>query len=127
MNADIEALVSKARRSLSAAERLFEDGHHDFAASRAYYAMFYLAEALLLARNLTFSSHSTVIAEFHREFVTSGGMSYERYAALQQAFRDRNIGDYHSQPFPADKARAVLESAKDFVADAEAWLRRQAG
>jgi len=47
MNQQIEALVAKGKRSLIAAQRLFELGDYDFAASRAYYAIFYLAEALL--------------------------------------------------------------------------------
>ena len=64
MTAELEALIEKGRRSLGAARRLFGEGDYDFAASRAYYAMFYLAEALLLARHLTFSKHSAVIAAF---------------------------------------------------------------
>ena len=33
----------KARYSLAAAELLTNEGYHDIAASRAYYAMFYVA------------------------------------------------------------------------------------
>jgi uncharacterized protein (UPF0332 family) len=40
----------KARYSLAAAELLTSEGYHDIAASRAYYAMFYVAEALLFPR-----------------------------------------------------------------------------
>ena len=41
MKADLQALVNKAKDSLGAARSLIRDGYHDFAASRAYYAMFY--------------------------------------------------------------------------------------
>jgi len=44
MNPDIEALITKAKRSLGAARSLIEDSYFDFAASRAYYSMFYVAE-----------------------------------------------------------------------------------
>jgi uncharacterized protein (UPF0332 family) len=44
------------------------DGDIDFAASRAYYSLFYIASALLLSRGLSFSSHSGVIANFGKEF-----------------------------------------------------------
>jgi uncharacterized protein (UPF0332 family) len=47
MTPDIEALFRKARKSLEAARILIKDSYFDFAASRAYYAMFYVAEALL--------------------------------------------------------------------------------
>ena len=46
MSPELEALLHKAHRSLAASQRLFEDADWYFAASRAYYAMSYLAEAL---------------------------------------------------------------------------------
>jgi predicted nucleic acid-binding protein len=56
------ALVDKARESVRAAKLLSGEELHDFAVSRAYYAMFYLAEALLLSAEMAFSKHSAVIA-----------------------------------------------------------------
>jgi hypothetical protein len=47
------ALLKKARDSLHGAKLLAGDGLHDFAASRAYYAMFYVAEALPLGEGLS--------------------------------------------------------------------------
>jgi len=38
-------LLDKAARAIRAAERLVADGLSEFAAGRAYYAMFYVAEA----------------------------------------------------------------------------------
>ncbi len=43
MKAASAGLLEKAARALQAAERLLEGGDADFAASRAYYAMFYVA------------------------------------------------------------------------------------
>ena len=40
MKPDIQALINKAKDSLGAAKSLERDGYYDFAASRAYYAMF---------------------------------------------------------------------------------------
>jgi hypothetical protein len=39
-----------------------------FSVARSYYAMFYVAEALLLGRGLSFSRHSAVIAAFGLHF-----------------------------------------------------------
>jgi len=58
-----QALVQKARDSLKAARLLHANGQHGFAASRAYYTMFYLAEALLLREGLAFSKHGAVHAQ----------------------------------------------------------------
>lgn len=37
-------------------------GFYDFAVSRAYYTMFYVAEALLDQEGLSFSSHAAIIS-----------------------------------------------------------------
>jgi len=54
MTEEIDKLLRKAKRSLEAAKRLFDEGDYDFSVSRAYYSMFYCAEALLLTKNLSF-------------------------------------------------------------------------
>jgi len=63
-----QTILEKARESIDAAKLLAEQGYLDFAASRAYYGMFYAAEALLLHKDLSFSSHSAVIAAYGREY-----------------------------------------------------------
>ena len=40
MTPELEALLAKARRSHAAGRLLYAQGDYDFAASRAYYAMF---------------------------------------------------------------------------------------
>ena len=56
------ALLTKVGESLRAARLLATNELLDFAASRAYYTMFYVAEAFLLGEGLTFSSHAAVIS-----------------------------------------------------------------
>jgi len=63
---EIDELLEKARRSLAATERLLADGDSDFAVSRAYYAMFYVARALLLTRDIRRSKHSRRHCRFQR-------------------------------------------------------------
>ncbi len=70
MTPEIEELLERARQSQKAAAKLLRGGFYNFAASRAYYAMFYITQALLLSKGLSFSSHSAVIAAFGKEFVT---------------------------------------------------------
>jgi len=48
MKPDALSLLHKAGESLLVAKKLFEDGHCEFAAGRAYYAMFYAADAAVL-------------------------------------------------------------------------------
>jgi len=57
-------LLQEARDSVSAAKLLLGGGYAGYAASRAYYAMFYIAEAFLEGEGMSFSKHSAIIAAF---------------------------------------------------------------
>ncbi len=48
--AEVKANIERAEQAVNAAQKLLLDGYHDFAASRAYYAVFYAASALLLQK-----------------------------------------------------------------------------
>ncbi len=62
---EIAANLERAEQSIHAAQDLAAKGYHDFAASRAYYAAFYAATAVLLHEGLDISKHSGVIASIH--------------------------------------------------------------
>ena len=89
-------LMDRARSTPGAAELLRENGYFDEAVSRAYYAMFYVASALLAAEGLEFRSHSAVIAEFGRVFAKTGRVPVEFHRFLIDAESERLEGDYHS-------------------------------
>lgn len=123
MTPEVEALISKARRSLDNARRSLAAGDADFAASRAYYAMFYAAEALLLTRGLVFSKHAAVISEFSREFVRTGRLPEAQAAALRIAFEERLVADYQfREQFPAPRAKALIDSSEAFLTIALSFL-----
>jgi uncharacterized protein (UPF0332 family) len=115
MTGEAGKLVEKGRRSLAAAEQLYKSGDYDFSASRAYYAMFYLAEAALLAKGLAFSKHAQVIAAFSEHLVKTGHVPRRLHQAFYRAFELRNRGDYAAEPFPAKEAKATLDAAREFI------------
>jgi uncharacterized protein (UPF0332 family) len=84
MKPEVESLLEKAQESRDAAELLRQESYPDFAASRAYYALFYTAEALLLERGLAFSRHSAVIAAFGKEFAKTSTLSprFHRFLSM---------------------------------------------
>ena len=94
MTTEQAALFKKAKDSLDAARLLVEQGFYDFAVSRAYYAMFYVAEAFLLGEGLSFSKHSAVIAAFGQHFVKTGRVPQEFHRYLIEGEDSRNVGDY---------------------------------
>ena len=69
MNDEQKYLLIKAERSLNAAKELNNKNYPEFATSRSYYSMFYLAEALLLKENLSYSSHAAVISALGKYLV----------------------------------------------------------
>lgn len=94
MNDEVKALMRKATESLHAARLLREKGFYDFSISRAYYAMFYAAEATLLTRSMRFSKHHAVIAAFGKHFAKSEALPQELHRYLLDAHRNRLEGDY---------------------------------
>ena len=123
MNANQQGLLTKARRSLAAARRLAADGDLDFAVSRAYYAMFYTAQAFLLGRGLRFSKHSAVIAAFGREFAKDDESLREFHHGIVEAQDARNAGDYQIEVVLAEEdVQAHLDRTDRFIRLAEQTL-----
>jgi uncharacterized protein (UPF0332 family) len=86
--------TGKSKRSLMGADLLVENDLAELAMSRAYYAMFYIASAFLLGKNLSFSSHSGVISAFGREFAKDNQTFREFHRALINSQDMRNRSDY---------------------------------
>lgn len=122
MKLETEALLKKARQSLLAAQALDREGYQDFAAARAYYAMFYAAQALLLGRGLSFSSHAAVIAAFGKEFAKTGALDAKYHRYLIDAQDVRNLADYGIGPEISEaQVHALLTWAEEFLTAAESW------
>jgi uncharacterized protein (UPF0332 family) len=61
-------LLDKAVDSIEVAEGILDMNKPEFATGRAYYAIFYIAEALLNEKGLKFNKHSAVHAAFGEQF-----------------------------------------------------------
>ena len=123
MSAEVQALLHKSVESHRAVILLVREGFSDFAASRAYYAMLYVAEAFLLNQNMTFSSHAAIIAAFGKEFAKTGKIDpkFHRYLIDAQDFR--NQGDYGFGPgVTQEQAVELIEWAKNFISLGEQRL-----
>jgi uncharacterized protein (UPF0332 family) len=121
-----EGLLQKAYRNIRSARLLLADGDFDTAVSRAYYAMFYVAEALLLSKGLAYSKHSAVIAAFGREFARAGVMPPEFHAHLRAASEARNISDYQLvSHLTEEEAAQHISRAESLLATAWKFLKAQ--
>lgn len=113
-------LLLQARESLAAARLLHGAGHFGFAASRAYYSMFYVTEALLLSKGQSFSKHSAVHAAFGEQFAKTGLVPVEFHRYLIRAIEVRHAGDYGGvMSVTPEEAEEQLARAEQFLQPAE--------
>ena len=122
----LEGLLAKAGRSFNAAESLLADGHPDFAASRAYYGCFYIAEALLLSKGESYSRHSQVVAQFGRRFAKTGDMDPRYHRLLIESFELRQTADYSvfTEAVGPEDAEHTLREGHRFLANARKYLNQ---
>lgn len=123
---EVRALLEKAARSFDAAGRLLENGDADFAASRAYYGCFYVAEALLLDRGLSFSTHAGVIGEYGRIFARTRRLEPHFHRLLSRSFRARQAADYGTDfDLSATDVHALVGEGRRFLDAATRYLDRE--
>jgi uncharacterized protein (UPF0332 family) len=116
-------LLVQSRDSVDAAKLLLDAGYAGFSASRSYYAMFYVAEALLLSLDLSFSKHSAVIAAFGSHFSKTGLVPREYQRYLTEAESLRHIGDYGDRySVTSEPAQEQIRRAERFLAQAQQML-----
>jgi uncharacterized protein (UPF0332 family) len=123
MNNEQQALLLKAQQSLEAAKLLLRNDYPDYATSRAYYTMFYIASAFLEGEGLSFSKHSAVIATFGREFAKPQRIPSEFHRYLIEAQELRAAGDYGQlNAITTDQAAEQIDRAEQFLAIATQYI-----
>lgn len=123
MRDETRKFLDKAARAIRAAETLLREGEADFAAGRAYYAMFYVAEALLSERGLRFRKHGGVHGAFGEHFARTGELDPKFHRWLLDAFDRRLQADYGIEAtVTADEAQATIDQARQFFDHARTYL-----
>lgn len=91
-------IYNKAINKLETSRILLDNNRFDDSVSRAYYAVFHIISALLLSKDLVFSSHSQLIGAFNREFIKSGILPADMAEKTRNLFKLRQSGDYSIDP-----------------------------
>ena len=119
MNDLISLLLEKTDKALEDAQYLyFERKSYEAAISRAYYAMFYAAEAALLTRGEITVTHRGLSVLFSKHFIKDGFIEPEYGRMLSNAFRQRQLSDYEIR-YEANEL-----DANQVITNAEAFIRR---
>jgi uncharacterized protein (UPF0332 family) len=120
---EVTLYLQHANEMLEVAKMNLANDFYASTVNRAYYAVFYAANAMLATEGLARSKHSGVISLFRQTFVKPGKMSQELSDIYGRIMDDRQLGDYDlGMDVDAERARQDLADAVRFVADVSQYL-----
>lgn len=101
-----------------------DSGYIRFSAAQSYYTFFYLAQAVLLAKGLVFSSHSAVVAAYGKEFAKTGILDSKFHRLMMTAQQLRQIGHYGDETEEVTREQALdsLHGAEEFMQAVKRYL-----
>lgn len=106
-------LLARARESGSSAQLLLQAGDLVGAVNRAYYSMFYAAQAALVHEGIELrnAKHGTVVSRFGERLVKTGRVPDHFGRWLNQALELRSIVDYGDVPPIQSQVDEILARA----------------
>lgn len=123
---EIQLYLNRAKQDLQAVEVNIQNELYNVAISRAYYAMFYAATALLKSKDVDRNKHSGIIAAFGEHFVKPGVFEARFSRMLTRAFESRNDTDYDIHfAVDVELAKSRLLDAQEFVEQIENHLGKE--
>src|SRR3989338_2853635 len=122
MKSETAKLLDKAKHAIHATEILLRDEEEEFAAGRAYYAMFYIAKALLCEKGLRgYTKHTAIHCAYGEHFAKTGQLDTKFHRWLIDAFNRRLLGDYDTDAdFSPEDVKEIIDQARDFLEAATA-------
>lgn len=123
---EIRHLLKLADESHDAAKALIDMGHPRFSAAQSYYTIFYLAQAVLLTKGLTFSKHSAVVAAYGKEFAKTGLLNPKFHRYIIQAEKLRQTGHYgdEGEEVTEEQALESFQWAGEFMEAVNVYLSK---
>jgi hypothetical protein len=122
---DIAAEARRAEECLESASILLREKKLADAVSRAYYAAFHFARALLLSVGEEVRTHGGLERLLHRDFVRPGTLDPEIARLYSRLLKHRGDADYTAEfVFTAAAAKEEVAAAGKFVDAARAILRK---
>lgn len=123
---EVNLYVEHARQMLDVAASNLAHGFPGSTVNRAYYAIFYAANALLRTKGISRSKHSGVISAFREHFVKPGPIEVEYSDIYGRVMDNRQVSDYDVEVSTDPEVAADdLRDARRFVDRSEAHLRKE--
>jgi hypothetical protein len=116
--------IARAETCLAEARALAAASLPFGAASRAYYAVFHAARALIFSVGLEAKSHKAVVSILGEHFVRPGRLSSSMGRLVSRMQRDREDADYAAGAvFTGAEASQMIADAETFLAEAHRLIR----
>lgn len=123
---EIQLYIERAEDALEVARLNLANDFYSAAINRAYYAVFYAANALLASEKLARSKHSGVLAAFRQYFIKTGLLPTALSEIYGRLLEDRHQGDYELLVgLSREEAEADIAQAVYFVEEVKLWLRKE--
>ncbi len=123
MKPETAKYLESAAENVRAADMLLAARFYEIAISRAYYAMFYVAEGLLWEEGVERSSHRAVQAQYGELFAKTGKLDPKFHRLLINGFHKRQAADYvRDAEFTEQDAIEAANAAEEFLAAAKKYL-----
>lgn len=112
----VDRLYLKSQKYLRSSALLFEMEDYDSCVSRAYFAMFFAAQAALIADTGSVSTRHSIRSTFVQRYVATGRLPARAEQALQHAADLQELADYaHDFAVDEESAERTLQDAEAFV------------
>lgn len=120
----IKGYLEKAEKKLKVAEKLLRSDDYEDAVSRAYYAVFHAAQALLLTEGERAETHKGIVTLFGLLFVKTGKFKKDLGKYLANLKDERESGDYEVFSYiDRETAETAIKEAKEFIQETQAYLK----
>lgn len=90
----VEYRVERAYSTLEEAQKVAAQGWYNLAANRLYYAIYYMASALIIKNEKQVKTHAGLVAQINLLYVKTGILTIDDGALISQMFNLRQSIDY---------------------------------
>jgi len=121
---EVEHLLRKAERKLSAAKKLLDLDEYEDAVSRAYYCIFHAAKAALASEQTFPKTHEGTLKEFGLKFIKGKKLPKELGRIFSYTRSLRETADYAITPIIGlEDAKWSVEAAERFLKQMKEYLK----
>lgn len=122
--------LKMAEEALEGARSEMKNGRFLNAANRAYYAVFHVASAALMAVDIQTRTHFELRTMFKKHLVNTGRLDSQYFDILEELAEYRGIADYGRKGEPwrkitAEVAFRIVNNAEKFFNDLRIWLQSE--